>query len=661
LENHKAVSQEASAWRLALGAWPWALGALPLAYLWWLLINQLRIPWSTNPQYAYGWAVPLLCAYLVWRRVAQASQPASSGGIPAGKSPDLPVQGSGFKVQGSGLKVQGSGLKVQGSGLKVQGSGLKVQGSRFKVQGSRFGARSAQPSSIFYLLLAFVALLYAPTRLVQEANPEWGLVSWALALEVIALTLLTIHLVMGQRSEVSGPSSLPPFQLSAFSFSAFVFPICFFLVAVPWPYLIENPVIQGLTRLNTALTIEILGWLKIPALQHGNVIELRTGEVGIDEACSGIRSLQATLMLSLFFGELYRLKAARRALLVLSGFGLAFLFNLGRTTLLTWVAARDGMEAISHWHDPAGVTILVGCFLGLWLSARALRGGKAETLKSETLKSLGQRTEGRGGKAETLKAETLKSLGQRVEGRGGKAETLKSETLKSLGQRAGGSGPGFRVSAFQGFSIFLAAWLVVVEIGVALWYRHIEAALPAQPTWQVAWPAEEAGFRNVPIPQKATEMLRYDEAKQAQWTAANGTRWQLAWFYWKAGKAAGYLAKSHNPLVCMPAVGYSVSAISPPQFADLSGLRFPFRLYTFEKEGNTLYVLYSRWDDRAAEQSFATEGLTGFNRLRSVWRGRGNHGQRVIGLALWGVSDAQGAREQLLRQLQQVLVVNPLR
>ena len=223
------------------------------------------------------------------------------------------------------------------------------------------------------------------------------------------------------------------------------------------------------------------------------------------------------------------------------------------------------------------------------------------------------------------------------------------------------SGPAFSVSAFQRFSIFLAAWLVVVEIGVALWYRHVEAGLPAQPTWQVAWPAEEAGFRSVPIPQTSTEMLRYDEAKQAQWIAANGTRWQLSWFYWKAGKAAGYLAKSHNPLVCMPAVGYSVSAISPPQFADISGLRFPFRIYTFEKEGNTLYVLYSRWDDRAAEQSFATEGLTRFNRLRSVWSGRGNHGQRVIGLALWGVSDAQGAREQLLRQLQQVLVVNPLR
>ena len=67
--------------------------------------------------------------------------------------------------------------------------------------------------------------------------------------------------------------------------------------------MIEQPVIQGLTRLNTALTVEILGLLGIPAVPQGNVIELATGSVGIDEACSGIRSLQATLMISLFLGE----------------------------------------------------------------------------------------------------------------------------------------------------------------------------------------------------------------------------------------------------------------------------------------------------------------------------------------------------------------------
>ena len=193
------------------------------------------------------------------------------------------------------------------------------------------------------------------------------------------------------------------------------------------------------------------------------------------------------------------------------------------------------------------------------------------------------------------------------------------------------------------------------------WYRGLEAALPAPSLWHVAWPVEEPGFHDVPIAQKTTEMLRYDEARQAQWTTADGVHWQLSWFYWKPGRAAGYLAKSHNPLVCMPAAGYSVSGISPPEIANNNGLRLPFRIYSFEREGKAVFALYSRWDDRATEQPFGTEGVSGFSRLRSVWSGRGNHGQRVISLALWDGRAALGIREQLLRQLQRVLVLGPSR
>ena len=108
------------------------------------------------------------------------------------------------------------------------------------------------------------------------------------------------------------------------------------------------------------------------------------GGVGIDEACSGIRSFQATLMISLFLGELYALSVRRRALCVLAGFGLAFVFNVGRTLLLTEVASAKGIGAIASWHDPAGVTILVACFLSVWALARLLahQAQKAASLRA---------------------------------------------------------------------------------------------------------------------------------------------------------------------------------------------------------------------------------------------------------------------------------------
>src|ERR1043166_4848346 len=39
---------------------PTAFWFLALGFLWFVLISQLRIEWTLNPQYSYGWAVPPL-------------------------------------------------------------------------------------------------------------------------------------------------------------------------------------------------------------------------------------------------------------------------------------------------------------------------------------------------------------------------------------------------------------------------------------------------------------------------------------------------------------------------------------------------------------------------------------------------------------------------
>src|SRR6266851_2977872 len=74
-----------TALRLPLGAW------LPLAVLgvyWLSLIHQLGAQWSIYEQYNYGWSVPFLCAYLIWRKTQAASRfapPASRPALPASR------------------------------------------------------------------------------------------------------------------------------------------------------------------------------------------------------------------------------------------------------------------------------------------------------------------------------------------------------------------------------------------------------------------------------------------------------------------------------------------------------------------------------------------------------------------------------------------------
>ena len=182
------------------------------------------------------------------------------------------------------------------------------------------------------------ALTFLPTWLVEQPNPDWRGLSWFLALEVVILTLCAIYFVGGRP------------WLRHFAFS-----ICFILTTLPWPGGLEAFLIQGLMQVVAWVTVGLLNLFHIAALQHGNLIEVKSGLLGIDEACSGVRSLQASVMVSFFLGELYRASFRRRTLFLLAGILIAFFCNVGRTFFLSWTAASQGIESVPKWHDWAGL------------------------------------------------------------------------------------------------------------------------------------------------------------------------------------------------------------------------------------------------------------------------------------------------------------------
>jgi exosortase len=509
---------------------------LPLCifgFLWFTLINQLRVEWSVNPQYSYGWLVPLLCLGLLirrWQSVPEAER-----------------------------------------------------GQESEIGGGTSNTR------LLVSIFVFVAFLWLPTRLVQEANPEWRLISWALAIEVVALTLLAVQLAYG----------------SAWTRRA-AFPVCFFLVAVPWPTIVEEHLIQALTRANVATTVECVGWLWIPAIQHGNVIEISTGMVGVNDACSGIRSFQSSIMICLFLGEFYRLSLFRRLLLLPMGFITAFVFNVFRTSLLVSVASNHGVAAINTWHDPAGVTISIACTLVLWGVVAMLMRNPKPNSQLPTSNSL-------------LPA------------------------------------PCSQPSPLHFLCFGLFAWLVFVEVGVESWYRWHEARLPKSVIWTVDWPQRNPTFIDLPLPERTKQLLRYDEAGSGAWREDDGTQWQMIYLRWLPGRIAVYLAKSHTPEVCLPAAGHSVQVYPELYYIRVHGLRLPFRTYAIQDGGAPSYVFYCLWEDRARDQSFQTTHLTYGNRLEPVLEGRRNVGQRSLEIVVQGTSDLESAERALVRQLDKMV------
>lgn len=545
----KACTETKAALAIPHTTLKWGLLVLAIGYFWFRLINNLRLEWGTNPQYGYGWLVPLLCLGLLARRWQA--------------SPEIRSQKSEVGDQKSDLRPLPSDL---------------------------------WPPVFAFALLAF---LYLPTRLVEAATPEWRPIQWALGVEAVGLTLCASYLA-GGRSWLR----------------RMTFPVCFFLVAVPWPTLIEIPVIQYLSRLNASMVVEVLGALGVPAIQHGNVLEVSTGMVGIDDACSGIRSLQSSLMISLFLGEFYWLSKLRRILLVPAGFVLAITFNVCRTSFLTFMAAKKGIAAINQYHDEAGISILLACTAVMWVVALLLRSPKSKV---------------QGPKPEEREAGNLGSV---VSGRW----SAVGDPLKALG-------------------VGLILWLLAVEIGVQLWYRIRESHIRPGIEWTVAFPEANLTFKNLPITEKTRTLLRFDEGKEGQWRDEDGTVWQAFYFSWVPGRVAGYLAKRHTPDICMPATGQTLRSGPELTILKVNDVELPMRSYVFESAGSLLYVYQCRWEAGEGRETYVAEESARYNLVRGIWAGRGTHGQKVLELIASGYSDSQSAKAALVRQLETLVKI----
>jgi exosortase len=120
---------------------------------------------------------------------------------------------------------------------------------------------------------------------------------------------------------------------------------------------------------NVLRALHVIG---IAATQHGNIIELARTSVGVEEACSGVRSLISCVYASLFFsGFLVRRPWARGVVIALA-VPLALGMNFIRSLTLT-LLANAGVDITGTWHDATGygilgVTAVILAGLALWLS-----------------------------------------------------------------------------------------------------------------------------------------------------------------------------------------------------------------------------------------------------------------------------------------------------
>ena len=493
-----------SSWSRLLAGWPLALAGLSVC--WVSLFDELRREWNINPQYGYGWAVPLIGPMLIWRRFRKRPAPSPS--------------------------------------------------------------TSVVPGFIAAILLFFLL----PLDLLLEANPEWRLLYWSHGALVLALSFCFL------------------FRAGGWSWvKYFAPPLVFMLIAVPWPMQLEQFVVQSLMRFVAALTVAVVGFLGIPAVQHGNLIEVATGVVGIDEACSGVRSLQSALMLSLFLGELYFFRPGRRVALLVASMMTVLVANVVRTSFLTWTAATHGLKQMQAVHDTAGLLVMI-IILPVLFGLAYWMGRKQPEPSNEPA-----------------------------------SHAAVTQTMP----------PWVAVSVL--------VWMGIAWALTQTWYRIHERNLVANTPWTVSWPTHSDRFQKTAVPQESLAILRCSDSDAASWEDNQGNQWSAFLLKWDAGKNSVELARGHRPDICYPAAGENLVKDYGRTTVNANGVDLSFTCQSFQNGPDLMYVFYCLWSDRVSRHETLIEDNSWKSRLQAVLTGQRNLGQQVLEVDVTGPQSSDTA------------------
>jgi hypothetical protein len=254
-----------------------------LAAVWGLAIRMLWNEWEIDPQYSYGFLVPLLCGVLFLKRW---------------QDPSL----AGFVG---------------------------------KFHRTRCGCADSH-----CLACRAATILRGKSRVAH-----FGIVG---AVCAVGLTLLLIQAIGG-----------------TIWMRYFLSPVCFFLIAIPWPRNAEEAIMGFFMERNAMAALEVLHWCGYEAVRRGHLIALPGGTLGVEEACSGVEILQSGIitrssLVKPFASGIHPGRAGR---------------YIHRDRVAGKFPESDraidhclecGFPAMEKWHDMAGLMILGFTLATLW-------------------------------------------------------------------------------------------------------------------------------------------------------------------------------------------------------------------------------------------------------------------------------------------------------
>lgn len=198
----------------------------------------------------------------------------------------------------------------------------------------------------------FAALLVVGLLALCASGLYAAALAWSHPLVAFTLTLAGV-LLLGAGLFGFASDQLRLLPLNWASCSA----VALWMLCAPIPPGSYTRLTLGLQLVVTENVLGALHLLGVAANRHGNIIDLATTSVGVEEACSGVRSLISCVFAGIFFSATLVRGPVRRALLVLLAAPVAIAMNFVRSLTLT-LLVNSGIDISGRWHDVTGFAVL---------------------------------------------------------------------------------------------------------------------------------------------------------------------------------------------------------------------------------------------------------------------------------------------------------------
>jgi exosortase len=210
-------------------------------------------------------------------------------------------------------------------------------------------------------------------RAATIAPSNAGLLVLALGLGLFIVGTLGAELFLTRVSLIAVLAGSIAFALGWEYLRLTAFPLAFLIFMIPLPTVIFDRIAVSLQLVASQIGEHLLTAANVPVLRDGNLLRLAGGTLDVNEACSGIRSIVALLMIAALVGYAGSSGVWRRTALIAAAVPLAIVLNGARVAATGLAVSRFGLAAAEGLtHETMGWVVFVAELASVWVVHRAL-------------------------------------------------------------------------------------------------------------------------------------------------------------------------------------------------------------------------------------------------------------------------------------------------